>query len=167
MKQTHWRKFHETDYIGAYSLQDAGVTEIQATILSVKAEPVKGADDKSEDCIVAKLKDNKPMILNVTNCKAISKVSGSPFIEEWSGLNITIFIAKVKAFGEVMDALRIKPTAPALTKLPELKPNTDKWDKALAAMVTGTVTIKAIKTKYSLSKKNELALFESAQKQTK
>jgi hypothetical protein len=40
--------------------------------------------------------------------KIIAKVVDSPYIEDWIGKNIVIYSAKVKAFGEVVDALRVK-----------------------------------------------------------
>jgi hypothetical protein len=38
---------------------------------------------------------------------------GTPYIEQWSGKQITIYIANgIKAFGDVVDALRIRPEKP-------------------------------------------------------
>ena len=50
----------------------------------------------------------KGMILNKTNCKIISKRLDSPYIEQWVGKSITIYAAKVRAFGEMVEALRVK-----------------------------------------------------------
>ena len=51
------------------------------------------------------------MVLNKTNCKTIEKIY-SPFTDEWLGKKITVFAQKVKAFGDMVDALRIRPTKP-------------------------------------------------------
>lgn len=117
---THWKALCNTDYLGAYSLASGnGYSELVARIESVKQELVTGADGKKETCTVAHLEGQKPMILNRTNCKAIEKALGTPMIESWPGQFITIYVSRVKAFGDVVDALRIKPVKP---KLEEKKP---------------------------------------------
>ncbi len=122
MDKTHWKKLTNPDYLGAYSLASGdGYREIVAKITYVKQEKVVGPDGKQEMCMVAHLADGlKPMILNRTNCKAIEKVCGSPFIDDWAGVMISVYVAKVKAFGDVVDALRIRPTKPKATDKPIL-----------------------------------------------
>lgn len=111
MAQTHWKKLINPDYIGAYAL-DPG-KDLTVQISQVRREMVTGADGKKEECTVAYLKDQKPMILNVTNCKTIEKLYG-PYIEDWNGKYITLYAAKVRAFGDVVEALRIRPKAPSI-----------------------------------------------------
>jgi len=107
---THWRKLTNTNYVGAHDLQPG--QELTVTIESIANEVVKMFDGKSvkeEACIVAKFKNaKKPMILNKGNCKIITKNTGTPYIEEWVGKSITIYAAKVMAFGEITEALRVK-----------------------------------------------------------
>lgn len=107
---THWKKLTNPNYIGAHDLQPN--QEAKITIESVAKEVVKGADGKEEQCVVAKIKGAKPMILNKTNMKIISKVLETPYIEEWAGKQIIIYSAKVKAFGDIVDALRVKSVKP-------------------------------------------------------
>ena len=115
---THWKKLANPDYLGSYAFEPG--QEMTLTIASVKEEMVTGADGKKEDCIVAHFRENvKPMILNRTNCKAISKLYKSPYIEDWAGKQIVIVVQQVKAFGDIVDALRVKPVLPA--KAPEFK----------------------------------------------
>lgn len=112
---THWKKLTNPDYLGAYSVMDAG-QDLVLTIKSVTEELVTGADGKKEQCVVARfVEPEKPMILNKTNMKAIEKLYGTPFIEEWAGKKIQIYSARVKAFGDTVDALRIRPTIPKPT----------------------------------------------------
>jgi hypothetical protein len=59
----------------------------------------------------------KPMILNATNNKTIAKLFKTPYIEQWAGRKIQIYTEKVKAFGEVWDALRIRPFLPVEKEL--------------------------------------------------
>ena len=115
---THWKKLSNPDYLGSYAFEKG--QEMTLTIGSVREESVTGADGKKEDCIVAHFRENvKPMILNATNCKAIAKLYKTPYIEEWVGKQIVVRVQQVKAFGDVVDALRIKPEIP--TKVPEFK----------------------------------------------
>lgn len=109
VKVTHWKKLTNPNYIGAHDLQPG--QKLPVTIESVTNEVVKCFDGKSvkeETCIVARFKGaKKPMIVNKTNCKIISKNFDSPYIEDWVGKTITIYAAKVNAFGELTEALRV------------------------------------------------------------
>lgn len=108
---THWKKLTNPNYIGSHDLQPG--QRLTLTIESVAQEVVKGADGKEEQCIVAKIKGaKKPMILNKTNCKIIAKLHDTPYIEDWAGKQIIIYTAKVKAFGEMVDALRVENKKP-------------------------------------------------------
>ena len=119
---THWKKLHNPDYLGAYALEPG--QELIATIKTVGKEMVSGPDGKKEECTVVHFveRDIKPLILNVTNAKIIQKVYKTPYIEEWQGRKIQIYIEKVKAFGELVEALRIRPSIPKQTEAIPDKP---------------------------------------------
>lgn len=155
---THWKKLTNPNYIGAYSLEPG--QELNVTIVKVVREIVIGVDGKKEECTVAHLKNQKPFILNATNSKAITQALGTPYIERWAGGEITIYAAKVKAFGDVVEALRVRTVAPA-KKLPELTPEHAKWAGAVKAMQDGNTTIEAIKKVFAISPKNEKLLCSS------
>lgn len=107
MSLTHFKRLTNPNYLGAYSLD--GGTDIMLTIKEIKVEPVIGSDGKKEDCAVCHWVENeKPMIMNVTNLKMIAKVTGSDYIENWPGTKVRIGTEKVRAFGTVTDALRIR-----------------------------------------------------------
>ena len=115
MAQTHWKKLTNPDYLGAYSIEDG--KDLILTVKKVVQEAVTGADGKKEDCIVCYwVEPQKPMILNVTNCKMIAKLAGSPYIENWAGVKLQIGVERVKAFGDVVDALRVRKTKPKQTE---------------------------------------------------
>lgn len=108
---THWKKLTNPDYLGAYSLDDG--KDIIATIDHVVQEKVTGTDGKTEECVVCYFKGGvKKMILNATNLKMITKLFGTPYIEQWSGKKIQIGIEKVRAFGDTVEALRVRKTLP-------------------------------------------------------
>jgi hypothetical protein len=103
---THWKKLTNPNYIGSEILQPG--QELKLTIEKVQKEQVKTAEG-SQECIVAYFKGGqKGMIINKTNAKIITKVVDTPYIEQWAGKSIIIYAAKVRAFGEMVEALRVK-----------------------------------------------------------
>ena len=116
MSDTHWKKLINPDYLGAYSL-DPG-KDMVLTIRQVKKELITGTDGKKEECIVCYWQEEqKPMILNVTNCKMIAKLLKTPYIERWAGHRIQIGAEVVSAFGEKVEALRVRKTLPEEAKV--------------------------------------------------
>lgn len=145
---THWKKLNNPDYLGAYSLQPG--EEPIYTIKDVRLEMVTGTDGKKEECTVAHFKEKvKPMILNSTNCKTIAKLYDTPYIEHWANKQIQIYATKVKAFGEEMEALRIRPKAPVKSK-PVLDQSYKGWANAYEAVKNGETTIDFLQEKYTI-----------------
>jgi hypothetical protein len=114
---THWKKLTNPDYLGAYALEPN--QDLIVTIKSVANEVVVGTDGKKETCSVMRFAENvKPMVLNATNSKTISKLFKTPYIEEWTGRKIQLYVETgVKAFGDVVDALRVRPFLPVEREL--------------------------------------------------
>ena len=106
--KTHWKKLTNPDYLGAFAF-DQG-EEKTVTIESVVEETVMGGDGKPSECMVLHFKeqDIKPLILNKTNAKTIERLSGSPYIEDWQGMKIVLVVRTVSAFGDEVDAIRVK-----------------------------------------------------------
>ena len=118
MALTHWKKLQNPDYLGAYALEPN--QEIVLTIKVVKREMITGTDGKKEECTIVYFAENvKPMILNATNSKIIQKIYDTPYIEQWAGKKVQIYATKVKAFGEMTEALRIRPFVPKETNKSE------------------------------------------------
>lgn len=108
---THWKKMTNPNYLGVYSLENG--QDIILTIKKIREEKVTGTDGKSDNCVVCYFDENvKPMILNATNMKTIQKLYKTPYIEEWVGKKIQIGSEKVKAFGDIVDALRVRKFIP-------------------------------------------------------
>ena len=149
---THWKKLVNPDYIGAYSLTPG--KDLTVTIDSVGRELVTGTGGKKEECTVAKLKGQKPFIINRTNAKTISQVHGSPYIEDWAGKQITLYISTVKVAGEEVECLRVRKQKP---ELPLIDVDGDKWNDAKLAVESGT-TLDNIKKYYRLTKNAEKEL---------
>ena len=153
--KTHWKKLHNPDYLGSWDFQPK--EEKVLTIKSVSTENVPDQNGKKEQCSVCRFTDTnvKPMILNVTNSKAITKVADSPYIEDWQGVSIQLFVTPVKAFGDIIDAVRVRPVKP--TRTCELIKDSDAFKKAQAYLKSGG-TIDQIKSKYTLSNEVERLL---------
>lgn len=109
--KTHWKQLVNLDYIGAYSLNGEDLT---VEIVKVEVQRVKGEGGKEEDCTVARLKGQKPFIINRTNAKTITRIYGTPYIEEWAGKSITLYPTTTKVAGETVECLRIRPMIPKL-----------------------------------------------------
>jgi hypothetical protein len=153
---THWKMLTNPNYIGAYSLQPKEERTVE--IVQVVKEMITTTDGKKEECTVAHLKNEKPFILNSTNCKILSKIYNTPYIEHWAGKSITLYAKTIKAFGEEMEALRIKPILPVT----ELSPDHPKWNDAIKSLRDGKVSIDKIAAKYPLSVENRELLISSA-----
>ena len=106
MSLTHWKRLENPDYIGAYAFQPN--EEKIVTIKLVKREMITGADGKREECTVVHFAENeKPLILNATNGKMIAKMADTPYIEQWAGVRIALVVRDVKAFGDIVPAVRV------------------------------------------------------------
>lgn len=157
--KTHYKKLRNPNYIGSYELMTGGdPIEMNVQIEKAVKEQVQNGD-KKEEAMVVYLKGQKPMIVNSTNAKSITSATGSPYVEDWSEKWITLYVAKIKAFGETVDALRVKKQAPEF-KLPELTPNHEKWDGAIIALKAKNTSIEAIRKSYILSDVNEKLLLD-------
>ncbi len=148
--KTHWKKEFNYDYLGGYSLPQG--KDVVLTIVKTGRVMVKGVNGKEENCFVCYFKEKadwvKPMILNRTNCKTLEKLTSSPYTEDWKDISIQIGTQRISAFGDSVDALRIRPTLPSK---PELLQNTPQFNSALEYVKSGN-SIDLIKEKYTVSK---------------
>lgn len=113
MSQTHWKKLTNPNYLGAYAIENG--QDLIVTIKSVGNEIVTGDGGREEKCTVCHFmeKNIKPMILNKTNMKTIQKLTDTPYVEEWAGHKIAIYIdPKVKFGREITGGIRIRPSSP-------------------------------------------------------
>lgn len=154
--ETHWKKLTNPDYIGAYDFKKGEIRKVK--IIKVAQEKVTGSDGKKADCIVAQLENSKPLVLCKTNCKYITKILGTPLIEEWSGKSINLKVEQVKAFGEWVDALRVTDKEP---EKENFNPSHPRWEAGKTALETGKTTIEAIKKTYIVTPENEALLCQN------
>lgn len=152
---THWKKLVNPDYIGAYALQPD--EDLVVTIDYVQREQITGTGGKKEECSVAHLIGQKPLILNVTNSKSIAKLYG-PYIEEWAGKQITLYASMTKLAGDMVECLRIRPTAPAKRR----KPITDdRLTAAIKSITAGEYTTEKLRAQFQLTDEQETTVNEA------
>jgi hypothetical protein len=110
------------NYLGSWDLDDVPGHELTLTIEKIKDEEVV-TNGKGENCTVCHWTDKayKPMILNVTNKKTLCRLYKTKDTEQLKGKSVIIGIDKVKAFGDIHDALRIRNRMPAKTTAPAQK----------------------------------------------
>jgi hypothetical protein len=101
------------NYLGSWDLDELPNREATLTIAKIVDEKVV-TNGQSEVCTVCYWTDAnyKPMILNVTNKKTIAKLYHTKDTEKLAGKAVVVGVEKVKAFGDVHDALRIRKRIP-------------------------------------------------------
>lgn len=161
--KTHYRKVMKSDHLGTPDLEEMieDGKELIFTINQVRQElGAKVAGKKIDANIVYFKQPIKPLVLNSTNAKTLKKISNSPFVEDWSGLNIQLYIDKnVKMKGEVVGGVRIMPKQVVISiKKVDLNPNHPKWEAAKKALKDGGTTIESILKSYMLTDENKVLL---------
>lgn len=113
MSMTHWKKLKDNDYLGAYILEPN--KDMILTIKDVKKGEVIGEDGKKGEGTLMYFKEvDKPLILNSTNAKAITTIYDTPYVEEWIGKQIQLYSMKIRAWGEDVEALRVRKWIPCI-----------------------------------------------------
>lgn len=157
MKKTNWRATLNKDFLAAPDLDDGegGYIETVATIREVKLQKVKDPMGEEKVCKVAHFQEKlKPLILNVGHCELIEKFTGSRYIEDWQGQQIQLWVKlNEKAFGELIDAVRIRPEPPRQRQ--ELTPQHEKWPGAVQSYAEkGDEALPVIEKYFDLSPEN-------------
>lgn len=137
MSQTHYRKVFKSDHLGSADLEDYQEQghNLVFTIANVRQEKGAKVAGKRVDANIAYFSEPgvKPLVLNATNSKTLSKIAGSVFVENWCNIPVQLYIDKnVKFAGETVTGVRISPR-PVKAQLPEIRPGTKQWDNAKAA----------------------------------
>lgn len=136
IQKTHWKKIvSDPNFLGEADFQEG--EEKVLTIDRVNAaETVVTAEGKSKKAVVHWREPGyKPMILNVARSKAIEKVAGSGYFEDWPGVQVQLYIEHgIKAFGEVVSAVRVRPYKPRIKVPAPVPPCADCGGAIIPAM---------------------------------
>jgi hypothetical protein len=147
--KTHYKRLRDSNYFGAHTILDGEHTELTVTIKMVAPGQVKNERGGTDEVTLLHLVDQKPLILNATNGDAISKLLDTPFIEDWGGHRITLYVKQEKIKGNWIDVVRVRPKPPK----DERETMTVKhkgYKAALEGIKAGTYTIEQIEQKYKL-----------------
>lgn len=135
IERTHFKKAFNSPYLSSADI----VEPTKLTIARVRLEPDRTKKTKDSfntayfaEKEIRKGEELKPMILNVTNSKAMKKLTGSPFIDDWVNVPVLVYVDNNVKFGrETLEGLRISPKK--MEGKPALIPNTQNWNNAKAA----------------------------------
>ena len=122
---THYKSTKDNRFLGSWDLvagEKNGKPVYKEIVVEIDKvgiqEEIENHQTNSKDIknVVYFKNGIKPMVLNATNTKMIVSVSGSPFMEKWSGTKVMIYVetgvympGTRKADNITTDALRIKP----------------------------------------------------------
>lgn len=137
------------NYLGSWDLEDLPNREAVLTIETIRDEEVVN-DGRKEICTVLHWTDKtfKPMIANITNKKTLCKLYKTKDTEKLRGKPVVIGIDKVKAFGDIHDALRIRPRIPQVQAPVSPKCENCGKDIAGAGKMTPDQMAEYTRTKY-------------------
>lgn len=133
--KTHYRKAFDSPYLSSADIVEPTVLTVHHVALEI--DRTKKTKDMFNTAHFAEKELRpgeplKPMILNASNSKTMKGLTGSPFIDDWRGVAITVYVDPNVRFGkETVEGLRISPHAP---EKKVLTPASGKaWEAAKAA----------------------------------
>lgn len=109
-----FRSMYDSNYLYSFDLKGRDVT---VTIRETKVAKVTNAQKKEQKKPIVFFKESKDargLVLCKTNGKTIAAMYGND-TDGWAGKKITLFAAMVDAFGQTVEAIRIRPTIPKAT----------------------------------------------------
>ena len=116
---TPWKRLRDNTYLGQHDF-DPGEKKTFTVDRMISDDVTDDKGRKKKEPIMFFREAVKPMIVNATNCRKMEELSGSKYIEDWSGLKIIIGVdPKVRFGGKVTGGMRIigKVSADKPTKI--------------------------------------------------
>jgi hypothetical protein len=133
--KTHYRKAFDSPYLASADIVEPTVLTIKCVKLEL--DRTKKTKDKFNTAYFVEREIRsgeplKPMILNATNSKTMKALTGTPFIDDWNEVRVTVYVDhNVKFAKDIVEGLRISPQAPNRKRLtPEA---TKAWARAKEA----------------------------------
>lgn len=156
---THFRKVFDSPYLSSVDLVDPITVTIQR--VTQEADKTKKSKDTFNTAyfnekFIRPGEKLKPMILNATNSRMMNKITGSPFIEDWAGYRVTIYVERGIKFGrDTVDGLRVMPAPERKVITPD---DTRMWDAAKKAYKRDGSLDKVL-AKADMSKEHQAQLY--------
>lgn len=159
-EKTHYRKAFDSPYLSSADIVEP--TDITIASVRLELDKTKKTKDQFNTAyfVEKELRAGeklKPMILNATNSKTLKSLTGSPFIDDWTGVKITVYVDPNVRFGkEIMEGLRVSPKAPD-TRRSITPENAKMWENAKAAFIRDG-NLKAVLAKADMSPEHQKKL---------
>lgn len=135
MEKTHFRKAFDSPYLSSADI--VGPTVLTIARVTLEGDRTKKTKDRFNTAhfVERELRPGeplKPMILNATNSNTLKKMTGSPFIDDWQNVRVTIYVdSNVRFRDGITEGLRINPKAPTVASISPA--NVRAWQNAKAA----------------------------------
>lgn len=163
-QKTHYRKAFDSPYLSAADVVEPTILTIKT--VSLERDKTKKTQESFNTAYFVEKEirpgeELRPMILNATNSRTMRALTGSPFIEDWAGTAITIYVDANVRFGrDTVEGLRISTEPPRKDK-PFLEQGTAAWGHAVAA-VKRDKSFDAIEKRMRISGESKAALWQEA-----
>lgn len=166
MPSTKYRNYKSfnANYVGGWTFADGDKVLTIRDVINTNVKNEKNQSGEEKICVVFAELD-KPMVLNSTNNETITRVIGSPNFEDWVGHKIKVGTEKVRAFGDVWDAVRVRDEKPKETAARKLS-KTQK-ETILGLVSEGRVNLPAMLEFYGIGTLDELTETDAAKLITK
>jgi hypothetical protein len=158
--KTHYRKAFDSPYLSAADIVEP--TTLTVARMALEIDKTKQSKEQFNTMYFVEKEIRpgeklKPMVLNATNSRVMKQLTGSPYIEDWTGAQITVYVDSNVKFGrETVEGLRISPVPPAARKVAEKQPITDeRLENAIKAILAKTTTIAALNARFTLTEEQE------------
>lgn len=161
--KTHYRKAFNSPYLSSADI----VEPVVLTVKSVTLEDDKTKKTKDHfntvyfvETEIRRGEKLKPMILNATNSRTMKNLTGSAFIDDWAGTQITVYVdPNVRMMGETVEGLRISPEKPMVRH--EIQQGTNQWKNAVIYYKENQ-HLDAVKAKVDVSAESERLIIQQA-----
>lgn len=157
--KTHFRKAFDSPYLSSADITEP--TTLTVRRVALESDKTKKTKDRFNTAYFSERELRpgeplKPMILNATNSKTMKRITGSPFIDDWVNVTVTVYVDPNVKFGkEVLEGLRIRDKAPSR---PVVTPDKAKaWENAKAAYLRDG-DLKAVLSRADMSPEHQLRL---------
>ena len=159
--KTHFRKAFNSPYLSSADI----VEPITLTVRSSSLEGDKSKKTKEQfntlyfvENEIRKGESLKPMVLNATNSKMMKSITGSPFLDDWGGVRVTVYVQQGIRFGrDTVDGLRLMAAA----ELKFIEPDTSAWNNAVSAYKRDK-NFDAVEKRYKITDENKELIKELA-----
>jgi hypothetical protein len=141
---SHYQEYFN-NFLGAWSFKNGDEV---LTITGVREEEMFDAQTggKKKGLCVYVAEKELPMVLNKTNATMIAEVTGTDVLGEWIGKRICVGTERVKAFGKVSEAIRVRDRVPEPVKAAE--PATEAQMERIRALISDGVINEPALCKY-------------------